>query len=258
MALVLHVPHASNFIPPEDQGDFVVPRDIIEYEKLRLVDHSTDELYLKGDANNAVVAPVCRLVVDMERFPDDTMESASSVGMGATYAKTTKGEELRVLTSERRKELMDKYYFPHHEKLDNITTAMLEKHGRCIVLDCHSFPVEPLPTQTSFLDPPEICIGTDDFHTSPELSDLVVTHFQMSGYQVLINKPFAGSLVPNKFYGRDNRVQSIMVELRRNLYMDESTGERIEAGFRKLQEVLTSLRAKLNQFSLDWNPPTEP
>ena len=105
-----------------------------------------------------------------------------------------------------------------------------------MLLDCHSFPVQPLPTQTTFLDvSPEICIGTDPQHTSLALRDLVVDHFVGHGFEVMLDKPFRGALIPNAFYGKDPRVQSIMVELRRDLYMDEATGKKVDVGFKRMQ-----------------------
>jgi N-formylglutamate amidohydrolase len=256
--LLLHVPHASTTIPKEDLQDLLVGTDVMRAEELRLVDWFTDELYMDGmDASakekHAVVAPVSRLVVDVERFADDKMEEAAKVGMGATYERTTEGKELRSLTLSRRDELLAKYYWPHHRRLDELAKAMLDSHGRCVVLDCHSFPVKPLPTQTAFLEvSPEICVGTDPKHTSPQLRDLVVGHFRSNGFDsVMIDVPFAGALVPNAFFGKDFRLQSVMVELRRDLYMNEATGEREAAGFSRLQSVLSELRAKLKHFAAE-------
>ena len=47
-----------------------------------------------------------------------------------------------------------------------------------------------------------------------------------------------------RFYGRDARVQSVMIEVRRDLHMDERTGERLP-GFSTVQRVLTEVRALL-------------
>jgi N-formylglutamate amidohydrolase len=249
--LILHVPHASTVIPDHALADFLVPPSIIQSEHLRLVDWYTDELYMEDFPEaRAAVAPISRIVVDMERFTDDALESSAQVGMGATYLKTTTGEELRRLSRERREALLAEYYHPHHARLDQLATACIDAQRRCVVLDCHSFPVKPLPTQTSFLDvSPEICIGTDPQHTCPELRDLVVAHFRSHGFDVLLDKPFAGALVPNAFYGRDTRVQSVMIELRRDLYMDEATGEKKKEGFARIRTVLNELRSKLEQFA---------
>jgi N-formylglutamate amidohydrolase len=144
---------------------------------------------------------------------------------------------------------MDQYYWPHHHRLDAMAARALEQFGRCVIIDAHSFPVAPMPTQVDFGDPPEIGIGTDARHTSDELADMVHTFFTDHGFSVGMNRPFAGALVPNAYYGRDRRVQSVMIEVRRDLYMDERTGERLP-GFAEVQRALTEIRTLLEAWSL--------
>jgi len=38
--------------------------------------------------------------------------------------------------------------------------------------------------------------------------------------------PFSGAFVPSGSYGRDRRIRALMIEVRRDLYMDETTTER--------------------------------
>lgn len=83
---------------------------------------------------------------------------------------------------------------------------------------------------------PDICIGTDTFHTPKKLVDLLCSYMQSKGYTVSLNAPFPGSLVSIKHYGKDKRVASVMIEVYRNLYMNEHTCERI-AGFKKIRKL---------------------
>ncbi len=110
-----------------------------------------------------------------------------------------------------------------------------------------------MPTQVDFSDPPEIGIGTDAMHTSAELHAFTETFFTDRGFRVGANRPFAGTLVPNAYFGRDRRVQSVMIEVRRDLYMDERTGERLP-GFADLQRALSEFRALLEAWSLARGP----
>ena len=64
------------------------------------------------------------------------------------------------------------------------------------------------------------------------------------GFRVGMNRPFAGALVPNAYYGRDQRVQSVMIEVRRDLYMNERTGEP-SPHFAGMQRALAELRTML-------------
>ncbi len=43
------------------------------------------------------------------------------------------------------------------------------------------------------------------------------------GLDALENEPFHGAYVPLRYYGRDVRVQSVMLEIRRDLYLHEGT-----------------------------------
>lgn len=52
--------------------------------------------------------------------------------------------------------------------------------------------------------------------------------FEKLGYSVGINEPFKGTIMPLKYYKQEKRVQSIMLEINRKLYMNEETGEKIE------------------------------
>lgn len=241
--VLIHVPHASIVIPDEVIGDYIIGPEELCHQQLRLTDWFTDELFTAGfPPGQIMTAPVSRLVVDVERFPDDSVEPCSKVGMGATYLKTVAGRPLRSLSPERRQYLLDTYYWPHHHRLDEAASAFLRSHGRCVIIDAHSFPVDPLPTQIEFSAPPEIGIGTEPEHTPAGLLALTEEYFLSHGFDVGVDRPFRGGMVPNAFFGKDRRVSSIMIEIRRDLYMGETSGTKNE-GFTRMQKLLTGYRA---------------
>ena len=45
------------------------------------------------------------------------------------------------------------------------------------------------------------------------------------GFSVAVDRPFAGALVPLRWYGRDARVSAVMLEVQRGLYCNERTGQ---------------------------------
>jgi N-formylglutamate amidohydrolase len=63
-----------------------------------------------------------------------------------------------------------------------------------------------------------------------------------------VDTPFAGAFVPNACFGVDARCQAIMVEVRRDLYMDETTGER-HGGFARVRADLVALQPRLADFA---------
>jgi len=64
----------------------------------------------------------------------------------------------------------------------------------------------------------------DPFNTPTVLHDAFASAFASVGFRVAVDTPFAGALVPARHYLRDPRVQSVMVEVNRRLYLDEATG----------------------------------
>ena len=227
--IVLHIPHASTDIPPEVRPSFLTTEAQLERELLLMTDHYTDELFLIPPAvATSVLYPVSRLVCDPERFLDDSEEPVAPRGMGVNYTIRHDGETcLRAPPSlSEREELLDLYYRPHHRALEEAVTASLAGRGRCLVIDCHSFPGTPLGYEPDKDVRPDICIGTDPFHTPARLRNAAVSAFETAGLSVFVDRPFAGALVPASRFQNERRVTAIMIEINRSLYMHEETASR--------------------------------
>jgi N-formylglutamate amidohydrolase len=221
-AIILHIPHASIVLP--SQVDFLLGHEALAYELDAMTDHQTDQLFDLSGARHCVF-PVSRLVVDPERFIEDSMES---VGMGVVYTHTTDCDPLRAISEIDRLTLIDTYYHPHHNNLTRMVDSCLEQHDQCLIIDCHSFPAQPLPYELD-RNRPDICIGTDTYHTSAGLKNCLSKAFEDSGYRVAIDSPFSGSIVPLKHYHLDRRVSSVMIEVNRSLYASPSGFERVQS-----------------------------
>jgi N-formylglutamate amidohydrolase len=220
----------------------------MKWELLLMTDRHTEALF-SGNPESDVIFPVSRLLVDVERFEDDAHEPMAARGMGVFYTHTHDRKPLRrVLREDEREELVAAYYRPHHLLLQQRVDEALGSTGRALVIDCHSFPSQRLPYEIGGDGPrAEICIGTDSFHTPTSLRDAAVKGFADAGFSVTVDTPFAGALTPLKHYGKDHRVKAIMVEVRRDLYMDEHTGGRgerfedIRADVKRVIELLESI-----------------
>ena len=224
--IVLHIPHASKEIPKGVRSTFLPCDEKIERELLLMTDAWTDEIVARIAFDvTSVIFPVSRLVVDPERFSDDAVEPMAARGMGAVYTKLSTGEPLRVLSHAERRELMATYYNPHHAMLEKAVAAALSQFDDCLIIDIHSFSSTPLPHELDqSIGRPEICIGFDPFH-SPfnETSDLKQVCGE-HGFRSALNRPFSGSIVPSAYWNIDARVRSFMIEIRRDMYMEEATG----------------------------------
>ena len=245
--VVLHIPHASRVIPDDIRPSLLLSNDDIEAELLRMTDAYTDDLFGSALPHAPVIVfGVSRLVVDPERFEDDGDEPMAAMGMGAVYERTSDGRPLRRPPSPgERSALLERFYRPHHARLTAAVDDALGRSDRCVVIDGHSFPSVPLPYELDQSpDRPDICIGTDDFHTPPALGAAAVAAVRAAGWSVAVDRPFSGALVPRAHYRNDSRVTAVMVEVNRRLYMDEATGHHLPqftAVANRLRSVLTTL-----------------
>jgi N-formylglutamate amidohydrolase len=227
--VILHAPHSSLVIPEEERKQILLNDDELRIELLAMTDHFVDELFFFPGVD-MITSLTSRLVVDMEKFRDDKEEIMAPVGMGAVYIKTSVGKDLRESNNASRELLLSRYYDPYHSEFEHRVEEKLNQYGRCVILDCHSFPAVPLPYELD-QDPhrPDICLGTCDFHTSKELLGYAVEFFSQHNLSVAVNRPFSGTIVPIKYYQTEKRVCSMMVELNKGLYMDESNGQKAAA-----------------------------
>jgi len=209
--ICLHVPHASPFFPPGTSLDPKVHSDV-----RLLTDWHVDELF-RLDGMDMIRFPHSRLLVDVERFRNDEREPMAAVGMGAVYTRGV----MHPMSPRDREDLLRRYYDPHHERLNEWARKALGEQGKALVIDCHSFNARPLPFETDQDERPDVCIGSDKFHTPAPMVDQLLSLASGMGLRVGINKPYQGTMVPSEFYHLDGRVKSIMIEINKSLYMDE-------------------------------------
>jgi N-formylglutamate amidohydrolase len=233
--LVLHIPHASLHIPFRD--GYINDPVKIENEQLKLTDWYTDELFFSS-TDVMITAPFSRVFCDVERFENDAEEIMSTFGMGAVYTHFDNGENLRAVTPNLRNRIMQDYYWEHHNKFTLAVTAELEKHGKCLIVDCHSYPSTPI-TRDLNQSPirPDFNIGIDAFHTPQFIIDASVAFFEEKGYSLGVDWPYSGAIVPMNFYQKNPNVFSIMLEINRGLYLLEPSNEKSEQ-FTTIQQVV--------------------
>ena len=94
---------------------------------------------------------------------------------------------------------------------------------------------------------PEICIGTDAYHTPASMRDAAVELFKEAGFTTAVNHPLAGAMVAQGFYQTDKRVEALMIEVRRDLYMDERNVEKL-AVFDSMRRRITNVISRIIDF----------
>jgi N-formylglutamate deformylase len=233
--LILHIPHTSTEIPLLD--GYVSTLDEMQQEIIKLTDWYTDDLF-DSQADDKIVAPFSRIFCDVERFADDELEVMSKFGMGVLYEKFDDGNLLRIVSPELKQNVLKNYYWVHHNTFSKAVKLNLEQTKSCLILDCHSFPANPL-TRALVRDEmrPDFNIGTDSYHTPKHIINESIDYFETKGYTLGIDTPYYGSIVPMEYYQKDPRVRSIMLEVNRGLYLKENTNEKSE-GYSKTKEIV--------------------
>lgn len=233
--LVLHIPHSSTEIPLLD--GYISSHDEIQQEIIKLTDWYTDDLF-DSQVDDRIVTPFSRIFCDVERFADDELEVMSKFGMGVLYEKFDNGNQLRVVTQELKSDVLNDYYWVHHNKFLDLVKTSLEQTKSCLILDCHSFPSSPL-TRAIVQDEirPDFNIGTDSYHTPKYIIEESINYFETKGYTLGVDTPYSGSIVPMEYYQKDKRVTSIMLEVNRGLYLKENTNEKTE-NYNKTKEIV--------------------
>ncbi|MDI9915406.1 N-formylglutamate amidohydrolase [Rhodococcus sp. IEGM 1379] len=221
--VIIHVPHSSRLIPQGIRADLMLTDEELAAELDEATDTATDEIALAALAHvrlrpTIVINSLSRLVVDPERFPDG--DPAEVFGRGAVYTQTCSGAPLRAQPYPSRAELIDAYFRPYADTVTDAVADRLNACGRAIVIDLHSYPEKPSAFEDSTASRPPLCIGTDPRHTPSWLIDAARGAFTSLG-EISENAPYGGTYVPIRYYGTDDRVSSVMIELRRDIYLTD-------------------------------------
>ena len=236
-SILIHIPHSSVRIPDSNRRGILLSDVELEAELLRITDRYTDELFsINGVATHR--NRVSRLVMDPERFRSDHDEPMASKGMGFAYIKTSNGTRLRNLSDVDREAILHDLYDPYHAELTEKVDKILDECGTCLIVDAHSFPSKALPYEDDQShDRPDICLGYEQDHIDPLLLAMSASYFIDKNLKVAHNTPFSGSIVPMKHYHKDTRIQSLMIEINRALYMNEQNGEKLES-FNRVNDLI--------------------
>lgn len=174
-ALLIMADHASNFVPPDvDLGlsrDFLndhIAYDIGTSEIARLMTDSNDCL--------AILGGVSRLVVDLNRYPDEN----------AVIPRRSDGVEIsaNIIEPEQKKARLDRFFHPYHEQAKQLIADLKPS----LVLSLHSF-TPNLRSSRNASRPWEIGVLYNYYETA---SKLAVRFLEEEKLIVGDQKPYSG------------------------------------------------------------------
>ncbi len=216
--ILFHVPHSSLKIPKTFWKICLKDKKYIKKSNIFLSDYLTNELV--PNSSHKLIFKYSRIFCDVEKFKDDSKEIMANKGMGVTYTNDCDNVIARPNKKYRNK-IIKSYYDKYHCKLNKIVTNIINKYNKCLIIDLHSYSDEMVLKLFNSIDNPDICIGTDSIYTDKELINYTINHFQKYGYKVSLNKPYCGTIIPNKYLNKkDNKLSSIMIEINKRTYLN--------------------------------------
>lgn len=121
-----------------------------------------------------------------------------------------------------RETIKTDYDRTHHTALLEAVAKELDAIGTALIMEFHTFSAGASsngdrPKRIT----PDICIGSDTFHTPLALLFSAVRHFKNLGYNVKVNDPFDAIIVPKRFFHKNSDLCAMSVYLNDRLYVKD-------------------------------------
>ena len=189
--------------------------------------------------------------LDPELFADPLPDFANTQsvrvigGLGTIARIVADGEEIydMRLSVEHALARIEHLYFPFHSALAGLIAETKAQFGYAILIDCHSMPSAQMAQSSG--PRPDFVIG-DRFGAAcdPKLTRTLKDALAAAGYDVHLNRPYAGGYI-TEHYGRPYRgVHAVQIEINRSLYLNE-TRFTPGRGFHRLKGDLTRIAGAL-------------
>ncbi|WP_341475866.1 N-formylglutamate amidohydrolase [Zavarzinia aquatilis] len=259
--LVLSSPHSGSVYP----ASFLRQSRLDPVSLRRSEDCFVDRLFAAAPQHGATLVRALfpRAYVDPNREPyeldpamfADSLPSFANTrslrvlgGLGTIARVVADGAEIyrEKLPFAEAEARISACYRPYHAALAEALGEAERRHGRVVLLDCHSMPSMAAPGERdSGRGRPDIVLG-DRFGMScaPIVIETAENLLRARGYRVGRNDPYAGGYITHH-YGRPRRGRhALQIEINRALYMDETRLEP-NAGFDRVRQDLEALVAAL-------------
>jgi N-formylglutamate amidohydrolase len=247
--VVLSVPHAGRDYPEGLTAKLRVPLASILPLEDRFADQLVDLALIP--AVPTIIANVPRLIIDLNRAPDDLDPDAirgdhkrgapasakARAGLGliptrlasvgplwrAPFGPDDVGERLRTV------------HAPYHDAIAHALALAKRRWATALLIDLHSMPPLAGP------DGPDIVIG-DRFGNSAgaELTATAETVLTGLGFRVAINAPYAGGYIIARHADPRANVHALQIEIDRRLYLDAAL-DQPGPGMARMQDALARL-----------------
>ena len=262
--MVFNSPHSGRFYPP----CFIESSRLAPDRLRKSEDAYVEELFACVPDYGAplLAARFPRAYLDLNREPyeldpelfEDPLPAFANTrslrvlgGLGTIARVVGEAEEIyrKRLTVAEAMARIERLYWPYHAELRALIDRAENRFGCAVLIDCHS-----MPSAMGASAPPadgtraHFVLG-DRFGAScaSELTRFVEMMLTNQGYEVALNRPYAGGYI-TEHYGHPARgIHALQLEVNRALFTDEATLT-LTDGFSALQRHMMQLIAGLAGF----------
>lgn len=261
LPLVFDSPHSGDIYPDHFKYDCA-------FEDLqRTEDKYVDDLFEAAPMHGGTLlsARFPRAMIDLNRARDDidsdlydgewpygaecpanpTNRSLAGIGLIRRLLRPNLPIHNTPLSPKDIKYLIETYYDPYHQKLEELLDNAHAQHGKVYHINCHSMPSSALTLgalgRINPASTPDFVLGDRDGTTC----DIAFTHalrdfIASLGYKVSINNPYKGVELVERYSNPANNRHSIQIEINRALYLNEDTYKKSK-NYEKLKGDITRL-----------------
>lgn len=252
--LILCFPHSGDIYPDDFGYNPSLTFEQIDFPADKYVDELFSEAQTLGVSTLKANFP--RTYVDVNRHQHDIdvnmIEEGEdwygrllpgSVDVGATLFWSKSGELPiydRKLTKKESKGRLANFFIPYHQSMTEMVEAVRKKHGSVYIVDCHSMTRFDSKLRGG-KERPEIDIGTRRGEScSADLEEKMAELFAARGYDVGVNRRYVGGEITLRYGWPEIEQHILQVELRRDLYMEETSRTKSER-FPKMKEDCSAI-----------------
>jgi N-formylglutamate amidohydrolase len=140
-------------------------------------------------------------------------------------------------------ERIERLYRPFHAALAELLETTRKRFGLAVLIDCHSMPSASMGNPA--VGRPHFVLG-DRFGAScdAKLTRFIRDILQSAGYEVQVNRPYAGGFITEYYGNPAHGVQCLQLEINRALYLDEANLCK-NREFGKLVQALSDMAIKV-------------
>lgn len=239
--VVISIPHCGTSFPDEIKDEYKpelseAPDD---------TDWFVDQLYDFAPSIGITIikAVYSRWVIDLNRNPDSAPlynDGRIITGLCPTtdfLGQSIYNDNRKEVETQEIKRRLEKYYWPYHQKIQQLLQATKNKFGKVLLWDCHSIRQYVKTIQSDKF--PDLILGSADGTSAPaETIDVALAHLRKGNYQLEHNYPFKGGFITRNYGKPSENTFALQLEMTKVNYMTDDETQYNTARAEKMRTVL--------------------